>query len=217
MKTACLIVLLAPAVAFADGAVITKAELGADRAQLEREVAAARAADPQAFAAVRAVDAYRPAGYKRFRNPRPAVVGLVFRRLGARALWPLVELAALNGPDLAGLTAEEARALKVGALDALGVQRRAELLPLFAAAMKPTDLDVATTAAIGLGRLGERGASLLLTHARAGDPLAVAAVRGLGAGNTRRGAERLATLDTHGDAALEAARLTALREAALWR
>jgi hypothetical protein len=206
---------IAPQAALADGVVLRSGDLGEARAALEARVAEARARDAQAFAMVRAVDAYRPEGYRRTRGQRPSVVGLVFRRMGARALWPLVEMAALDGPSHAGLSDAEWRALGIGLLDAIGAQRELQAAPLLRAAfVRASDAEVAGAAAVGLGALGDRELQPLIDHARANDPLLIAAVRGLGASRRPRAVERLgALLDQTGDAQLAAELVAALGEA----
>jgi len=215
MKAILLTLLLAPAVAHADGAVVRAAELGEARAAIVERVAEARARDPQAFAMVRSVDAYRPEGYRRTRGQKPGVVGLVFRRMGARALWPLVEMAALDGPSRDGLSDVEWRALQIGLLDAIGAQREPAAAPVLREAfVRASDGMVAGAAAIGLGALGDRELQLLLEHARASDPRLVAAVRGLGQSRRPRAVERLgALLDQTSDAELAGELAGALGEA----
>src|SRR5262245_9861487 len=96
------LLLVAAGAARGDGAGVEAAALGAARADLAARIAAEKAKDPAVFAEARRIDAWRPEVYRRTRARRPGAVGIAYRRLGPRAVWALVELAALDGPPRAG-------------------------------------------------------------------------------------------------------------------
>lgn len=183
----------APAVAHADGVVVRTADLSAeDRAALEVGILAAKASTPAAFKAVAAVDTYTREGAKRLRSPNPSATR-AFRSLGAAALWPLLEVAAVDakrGP----LSDTEWRALGSGILEALTVLKDERARPVLRAAMLHAKDPVwADDAAEGLGVLcGVEDEALLLARLRESPAAALAALEGLGQCRTVAVAERVA-------------------------
>jgi len=190
-----LAMLFLPSVALADeGAVVRAGDLGPARAAIAARIAEARAGDPAIFAAVERVDAWRPSAKRRSRSQRPEAVAIVFRRMGPRARFALAELAAFRAPARDGADERSWRALQVALVDAIGAAGDPVLAPILRAAFAGSSDDVASTAAVGLGRLGDSELPSLLAHARAGDARFAAAVRGLGASHRPTAARALADL-----------------------
>jgi hypothetical protein len=107
-------------VASADGLVAKSSDLTtAQRQALVSQINAFRAENPEAFAAVREVEGYKPETYKQFRNPIP-MVGRELRRLGPQALLPMLEALAFDVWPRGRATDKEWDALKIGMLEAVG-------------------------------------------------------------------------------------------------
>lgn len=194
----------------AEGLALSASQMAAPaRTALAQQIADYKASHPEAFAALEQVKGHKPEVYKRFRNPVP-LVGRELRRLGQKALFPMLEALAFEAPADSARTEAESMALTLGMLEAVGELRDARSAPVLgavfeASAKKPR---IALAAAIGLGRLcrGEE-AALLEKHAMKAGALQIAAISGLGYCRRVESANQLsALLATSKDAAvLEAA------------
>ncbi|MBI4956222.1 MAG: hypothetical protein HY908_29665 [Myxococcales bacterium] len=156
----------------ADGLVAAPGDLApAVRAELAREIAAARVREPAAFAAVAAVAGYRPESYRAFRNPAPTVTGELVA-LGRAALWPMLEELAFAARPRGSATDAEWEALAVGMLQAVGRLRDPRAAPVVRAAFRASRPDgrVAHFAARALGDAchGDEASRSLLAEALGG-------------------------------------------------
>lgn len=174
--------LIAPS-ALADGISIAPSALPNDaRAKLENDIAAAKAAQPKIFAAVKNVKGHRPEHYGKNRNPYPTATREL-RGLGPAALLPMLDALAFQAPDRGKLTDAEWDALAIGMLEAVGVIKDARASAVVGAIFEASALrpGVRLAAARAAGRLGGDAELTLLTgHAKSGDPLELAAIHGLG-------------------------------------
>lgn len=166
MKRVALMVLALSTSAFAQsGALISPSELSPQiREQLKAEIDAAKKTSPGAFQSVEDIRANMATIDARKRGG-VAPVALLFKPMGAQALWALVEHAAFNSPPRGELSQSAWTAWQMGLLEAIGVLRDARTLPVFAAALKPSNAladNVARAAAQGLARLGTEDAAQLL-------------------------------------------------------
>jgi hypothetical protein len=170
----------------------------ADRAQLAAWIAAYRKTNPGAFAAVAGVNGCKPAGYTQARYPEPEC-SRELRALGAGVLPALIEALAFAVPPGHAQNAKEKKAFALGLTFAAGLAQNPKAAPVLRAiATKGNDADVRREAGLGLGRIAAIGAAgngelrWLLDHAKAGDPVELDALAGLGESMTVAGAERLA-------------------------
>jgi hypothetical protein len=187
---------LAARSARADGVVASPLSLPNEvRLSLEKQIAQARAADPQIFAAVAAVDTYKPEGARRNRHGQP-MAARAFMLMGPRALLPLIEWAAFKAPARGNLGEAEWRALGSGLLQAIGVLKDPRGAPVlravFAGASDPEWLE---QAAMGLGMMcGEAERQLLIAETAPASGRRDAAVAGLGYCRTPETAQKLGEL-----------------------
>ena len=185
--------LVAP-MASAGGIAVEPSALGAERVKLEASVQKARAQNPKAFEAVRDVKGHRPEHYRNNRNPYPTA-SRELRGLGPAALLPMLEALALDAPPRGDLTDAEWDALAIGMMEAVGVLRDTRARPVLHAAFAAKGLRPAVLSATAraLGRLGgDPELALLVKHAKAGDPLELHAVEGLGQARRLESAKHLA-------------------------
>ena len=192
----------------------------AAKAELTRSIAADRSAHPEAFARVAALrgrvvelDAHK-------RGPLPAVAPL-FRKAAPEDFFALAELGAYGPPDAASLSLSAVRALRAGALEALGRIGDARALPVLRAVLEGDDDDMVVqgAAAEGLGRLASAESLAVLTRALGGTkPQRIAALRGLAVSHRASAAQELARFaQLPADAEMRLATLRALGEAgAAW-
>lgn len=187
----------ASASAHADGLLTKPSALpAAERATLERAIAADKAAFPAHFAAVAGVQGHLPAGYAQRQNPIPEV-SRELEALGRDALLPMLSAIAFDAPAATGNNDAERQALAVGLVRAVGRLRDARSAPVLRAVMEsaPSDGLVARYAAEGLGLLCDKvGAASLTAHTGASDSLRLAAIHGLGECRTLESAKHLASL-----------------------
>lgn len=175
--------LAVPSAAHAEpGLVLKKSALSiADRKGLEKAVTAERKAHPESFAQVAAVRAEVVRLDARKRG-RLAPVGRHLQALGPSALWPMLELLALDaGADASPDSAK--KAFKIGALEALAALRdpRAEAVLVAAAQNADLELEVGAAAARALGALATPTALDTLAKLAQGDgPARRKAAAGLG-------------------------------------
>lgn len=183
--------------AAADGLLTKPSELpAAARASLQKDIDAARAADPATFAAVRSVRSVRPEVYRTHRNPVPEATREL-RSLGKAALLPILNELAFDALPPAGLTTEEHAALVTGMLEAAGAIRDPRSGPVLKAIFEGGNHDEVVMRAAGeaLGRLcGDAELATLTKHAIASDPRRDASIRGLGECKRVEAAKHLASL-----------------------
>lgn len=188
---------LASASALADGLLTKPSAIpAAERATLERAIAADKVAHPARFAAVAGVQGHLPAGYAQRQNPVPEV-SRELEALGPDALLPMLSAIAFDAPAAMGNNDAEREALAVGLVRAVGRLRDVRSAPVLRAAMESAKSDgiVARYAAEGLGLLCDKvGAGSLTAHTGAGDALRIAAIHGLGECRTLESANHLAAL-----------------------
>jgi hypothetical protein len=147
---------------------------------LATRIRAERAAHPDYFATVAAIESMRPEVVRVSRSQHPTAVRTL-RSMGANALYPLIDLLAFSSPP--GTLNEESReVLEIAALQCLGELRDRRAEPVLRVAFeRATSPDVALAAARALGSLGGDGEiALLSTAARSAGPRRVAAIEGLG-------------------------------------
>lgn len=117
---------------------------------LKEGIAAARKADPGAFAALAAVRGYRPEAYMTTRARKPNLAPEL-AGLGKRGLWPMLEALTEGLPGAGAVSAAEQQAIEVGLLDAVGklgdARAEAVLAVAFSKAGQPGH--VVATAALG--------------------------------------------------------------------
>jgi hypothetical protein len=179
-------------VAAADGLVAKASDLTpARRALLQGQITTFRAEHPEAFEAVRHVEGYKPEHYMQRRNPVPAV-GLELRRLGPRALLPMLEALAFDVWPRDGATDREWNALRIGMLEAVGHLRDARASDVLRVAFLGAHrADVTRAAAEAMGLLCDKPSFTLLTDALSGTKRG-AAIAGLGHCRTLEAAKLLA-------------------------
>lgn len=189
----CSVWLLASGTALADGVVTKPGALPPEtREQLTALIAQAKASDPEAFAAVAAVDTYKPAGIARMRHNQPTATR-GFRQLGERALLPLIELAVFRA-NRGALTNDQWNALGDGLIQALAFLRNTQARPVLQAVFEHSaNARWASSAAEGLGMLcGAEDRAVLLATLDASDFRLGAAVTGLQHCRTTEVADRIA-------------------------
>lgn len=151
------------------------------RAAFSEEIAKAKAADPAAFAAVRQV-AERIDTYDRQKRGRMAPISAMLKHVGARAVWPAVELLAFDAPP-ASQRPSARLALEVGLIEVAGGQRDARLMPLWTAISSSGESRVnVLRAALGaMARLEtDDAAQKLVALSRTDGPAQLAALGAMG-------------------------------------
>lgn len=166
MKTLGLVTVLVAQVVLAKGALDVKLS-GAELATLQKEVAAAKKTNPQAFAAVAQVRA-QIASIDAKKRGRFAPVTPRLNSI-PNATWALAEAIALDGALDETLPQSAHIAWKSGLLEALGDLRDVKTEPVLLAALAAeSSPEVIRSAADGLGRLGtDRAATALIASAGA--------------------------------------------------
>jgi hypothetical protein len=191
----------------ADGLVLAADELGAsERNKLAAEVEAHRRSRPGPFVAVARTCQHLSELGRQLRDPAPALAAEL-RPLGREALWPLLEVLALQAPATEGASDAQRQALGAGMLEALGVLRDARAATVLRAAfLRSRSRAVVQAAALGLGRLCDDASFALLTERASGSGVrARSAVAGLGQCRRLESAERLAALLEDAQSSPEAA------------
>jgi hypothetical protein len=163
---------------------IAPAELAApDRRQLRRQIARARRADPQAFAAVARLRS-RLAALARRQRGRMVNVVLPLRSLGRAGLMPMLAELAFEAQRRGGLSDRAWRGWQVSLLEVTGSLRDQRARPVLAAILAGVQRDAAVLrgAARALGRLdsGEAAAALAELQRRPGTTRQLAVLAGLG-------------------------------------
>jgi hypothetical protein len=207
--------------AFADGLAVAPAALTPEsRASLAKQIAAARAAHPDAFDAVRDVKGYHKETYAKFRNPRPHVEGEL-RALGSAALLPMIDELVFHAPAKGDDSDADLEALAAGLVDAVGSLRDARSGPVLAAIFATGKPHLVGAAGRGLGKLcGDAELSVLVAHAADRGVTREAAIEGLGECRRIEAARELASLldaaKTDADAASVAKALGTLGSSWAW-
>jgi hypothetical protein len=147
---------------------------------LGTRIRAERAAHPEYFAAVAAIEGMRPEVVRVSRSQHPTAVRAL-RSMGANALYPMIDLLAFSSPP-STLNEESREVLEIAALQCLGELRDRRAAPVLRAAFEQAaSPDVALAAAHALGSLGGDGEiALLSTAAQSVGPRRSAAIEGLG-------------------------------------
>jgi HEAT repeat protein len=157
----------------------------AQRKELAAQIATARERSPRAFEAVDALFAELPKLDAQKRG-RILPVGPMLKPLGADAVMPLIHELAFRdrSQSFAELPPSAVKAWRIGALEALGVQRDVRARPVLEAALRAPageDPQVVRAAAEALGRLGDDAAVQTLLHlAQPGMPHQAAVLAGMG-------------------------------------
>ncbi len=189
-------VLLSAGAANADGLMVGPGALpDAAKKTLLADVAAHKAAHPEAFDAVRDIAGIKPEVYKNFRRPDPLAT-LDLKRLGATALLPMLSALALEAPALT-LSEKEKTAYVVGLLEASSSLRDARGSAVYGAIFesKNKPAEVLVAAGRALGRVGsDADLALLKKHTAATDPLRAYAIEGLGECRRKDAVAHLVTL-----------------------
>lgn len=176
------------------GAVLSAGDLSAAaRAALVAEVAAAKRADANPFAAVKAVRERAVALDKAKRGPFAPLSPMLANVPNAQ--WALLEAVALDGALDAAAPASAVLAWQVGLLEAVGALRSVATEPVLTAVLGKAGLTLPVTraAAQALGKLGtDRAVAALLSRAAADGELARAVELGLGDCRRAAVAEHLA-------------------------
>lgn len=150
------------------GLVLAPADLDvASRSSLVAETRRARSEHPEAAARVRALVAEAPR-LDDERRGRFAPMARAFMALGPEALFPMLEILALEGAS-DELTDSARTSLRVGLLEAVGRLRDERAVPVLVAVLRAPGKDDVTVraAAAALGRLGtDKAMASLLAAAR---------------------------------------------------
>ncbi|EYF00958.1 hypothetical protein [Chondromyces apiculatus] len=173
-----------PGEARAEGALLAPSRLApAERTRLTADIAAARAAHPEAFKALAEVRRQLPA-LDESRRGRMASVTPLLKRLGADALYPMLDQLAVEGGARGELTETAWLTWRVSLLEATGMLRDARTAPVLTAILDApaTDFEVMREAASALGKLGTDAAATKLTALAATEgPKQAAVLAGMGA------------------------------------
>lgn len=189
-------ILLTAGAARADGLAAGPGDLPAEaKKTLAKDVAAYKASHPEAFTAVAEIRGIVPEVYRTYQRPDP-IAAPELKRLGAKALLPMLSALALDAPART-LSEKEKTAYVVGLLEATGALRDARSGPVVTAVFegKNKPAEVVRAAAEAMGKLcGDAELASLKKHAAAGDALRGHALRGLGECRRKESADHLAGL-----------------------
>lgn len=191
MRTSKLLVSLAAAglvmaaltgTARADGIGVQARHLKAkDRMALKAEVAKARGQNAAVFAKVAeapklAIEA------DQMKRGRVASIMLPLQALGKDALFPMLEMLALDGPTRGKMTDSTWTTLRVGLIEAVGLIRDTRATPVLNAILdRENDFEVMRAAAEALGRIGDDASAKKLARlATTNNPKQAAVVSALG-------------------------------------
>lgn len=189
--------------ALADGIGVQARHLKAkDRTALKSEVTKARAQSAAVFAKVAeapklAVEA------DQMKRGRAASIMLPLQALGKDALFPMLEMLALNGPTRGKMTDSSWTTLRVGLIEAVGLIRDTRANPVLNAILdRETDFEVVRAAAEALGRIGDDASAKKLARlATTNNPKQAAVVSALGECRRTVAASALAKLTNTKDEA----------------
>ncbi|MCS6898183.1 MAG: hypothetical protein RMJ98_00470 [Myxococcales bacterium] len=179
----------------AHGAVVHASRLPpAARASLAADVAKARKANPEIFRAVEQI-ADRLAELDANRRGRYAPITPLLKRLGPKALLPMLERAALQSPPRGNLSDTAWRGWRIALIEASSMIRDARSLPLYLAVLDSdeTDFDVLRVTSEAISRLGDETAlQKLIALAKQPGPRQRPLLAGLGEARRLSAAQTLA-------------------------
>jgi hypothetical protein len=179
----------------ANGAVIHASKLpAAARTSLAADVAKARKASPETFRAVEQI-ADRLADLDASRRGRYAPITPLLKRLGPKALLPMLERAALQSPPRGDLTDTAWRGWRIALIEASSMIRDARSLPLYLAVLDSdeVDFDVLRVTSEAIGRVGDDAAlQKLIALAKQPGPRQRPLLAGLGEARRLSAAQALA-------------------------
>lgn len=189
--------------ALADGIGIQSRHLKAkDRTALKTEVKKARAKNQAIFAKVAeapklAIEA------DQMKRGRVASITLPLRALGSEALFPMLEMLALDGPTRGKLSESTWTTLRVGLIEAVGLVRDPRATPVLGAILdRESDFEIVRASAEALGRIGDDASTKKLSRlALAAGPKQAAVVAALGECRRTAAAAALAKLSVTRDEA----------------
>ncbi|MDD5306994.1 MAG: HEAT repeat domain-containing protein [Deltaproteobacteria bacterium] len=166
------------------------------RASLKRCIAKVRASHPEAFDRVAAAPAMA-ASFDRTKRGPLASITLPLKALGREALFPMLNMVAVEGPNRGELSDTAWLALRVSLLEAIGILRDRRAEPVLEAILDggPPEYEIDRAAAQALARIGsDEAAGKLIAMARAPGPKRLAALTGIGDCRRAAVAEALANL-----------------------
>ncbi|MCC6749275.1 MAG: HEAT repeat domain-containing protein [Deltaproteobacteria bacterium] len=137
-----------------------------DWAALRAEIARARRTQPEAFAQVAAVRK-NVARLDQRKRGAVAPISPLLKAIGPTALWPMLEMLAVQAAPRGELNASAWLALRLGLVEAVGTIRDARARPVLAALWLAPETLLVRAVAEALGRLGD-DASVALLLDRAG-------------------------------------------------
>jgi hypothetical protein len=153
------------------------------RTELNANIAKARISDPGAFREVRDIVAHAREADSRARG-RKAPTSQKLSGLGTKALLPMLELVAVDAPQLAANeTAADRASVNRDVLEAIGLLRDARAMPVLVAVLaRESDFDTTRTAAEAVARLDTDEAATALIGAlnKASGDRATAILSGMG-------------------------------------
>lgn len=126
-----------------------------DRAALKAEITKARAKHPAVFKTVaQAPDIAREVDENK--RGRAASITLPLKALGPDALYPMLEMLAIDGPPRGKLSDSAWTTLRVGLLEAVGMIGDAKAKPVLTAVLdRESQFEIVRAATEALGRLGD--------------------------------------------------------------
>lgn len=127
-------------------------------AEVQKDVAKARAVDPRAFVAVNGIISHAAEADARARG-RKAPIALYLAKLGPSALMPMLEMLAVDPPR--GLPAASAPGVRRDLIEAVGLLKDPRALPVLASILEDTteDADTTRTVAEAVARIGTEDAA----------------------------------------------------------
>jgi len=187
----------------ADGIGVQSKHLKAkDRVALKADVAKARLANASVFTKVAeapklAIEA------DQLKRGRAASITLPLSALGKDALFPMLEMLALDGPSRGAMNDSSWTTLRVGLIEAVGLIRDTRATPVLNAILdRENDFEVVRAAAEALGRVGDDASAKKLARlAVTNNPKQAAVVSALGECRRTTAANALAKLTSTTDEA----------------
>ncbi len=177
---------------------------------LGRSIARAHVTHPEAFKKLSGLPALAKK-LARHRRGRAIVLSPYLKSLGPTALFPMLEMLAVDAPARGSLSKDTWRDLRVGLIEAVGMLRDARSEPVLRAALEHnSEPAIVRAAAVALGRLGDdASAARLVQLATTPGAKQDAVISGLGECRRLVAARALARLSTTSSAARE---LTVIRQ-----
>lgn len=173
-----------------------------DRTALKVEVQKARAQNAAVFAKVAEAPKLAVEADQASRG-RAASITLPLHALGKDALFPMLEMLALDGPARGKMNDTSWTTLRVGLIEAVGLVRDTRATPVLAAILdRESDFEVVRAAAEALGRIGDDASAKKLARlATTNNPKQAAVVSALGECRRTVAANALAKLTSSSDEA----------------